>query len=521
MTYSNEVRELLRQAGFVSLFFFLKYIAGFSGPFNLLTEDLHLSVANARQLALKPNIRYACFMPRKHYKTTINTTGADAWELIRNPNLRIGVYHAVFGEALKFLHTTERIIDSNEFFAWLYPEYVPKKQFTDKALVLPNRTRYYTEPNIECGSVGGSSQGRHNDLINLDDIIGETQLNANRESNAEMYKTKHWLSGIEKTLLVDWKGSRIVLSATRYGPDDVYENVMKSAKETWGYWNDIDYKRNSKGKWTIYYRTVKEYGKIIFPNVITQVGLDELKKDDPWVYATQYVNDPKASGVTEMVEYPVQKFTMVNEQDKWYIVDVLGKKVELSSMDVVSGTDPAATERYISAKTSRSATTVWAMDYSGKVYLIGLQVGYVTITKVFDWMFLFKRKFAKYIRASYLEANAGFKVLGPLLRKEQNERNEYLALRTVASTTEKVARIRSTLQPLASRGRINVLDVYYDEFISEFQAFPQSTKRDILDASTLALSKLVRPDTPEDMVERYAEEDQRFKDTTRNKVTGY
>ena len=520
-TGNEEIRSLLRQAGLVSLFFFLKYIAGFNGPFNRLTEHLHLSVANARQMALEPGIKFACFMPRKHYKTTINTTGANAWEITRNPDLQIGLYHAVFEEALKFLHTTERIIDSNEFYAWLYPECVPSKAFKEKELIMPNRVRHHTEPTIQCGSVGGTSQGRHFDLVSLDDIIGEAQLNANRESNAEMYKTGHWLQGIERTLLVNWKTSRIILSATRYGPDDVYEPILNSAKRTWGYWDELDYKQNPKGKWTVYYRTVREKGKIIFPEVITEKGLEELQEDDPWTYALQYVNNPKIAGVTEMVEYPVRKFKMLYESDNWYILDWKGNKRSLDLFDVASGTDPAATEHYISAKTSRSSTTVWGMDSVGSVYLIGLQVGYVTIMKVFDWMFMYKRKFAKYLRATYLEANAGFKVLGPLLRKEQNERNEYLALRTVAATTDKVARIRTTLQPLASRGRINVLEDYYDTFMNEFQSFPQSTKRDILDASTLVLSKLIRPESSEEVVEGYIREQERFNNRTTNAVTGY
>ena len=520
-TGNSEIREFLREAGFISLFFFLKYIAGYNGPFELLVEHLHLSVANARQFALEPGIRYACFMPRKHYKTTINTTGGNAWELVRNPELRIGLYHAVFTEALKFMHITQRIIDSNELFAWLYPECVPAKKFSNMTLVMPNRQRNYTEPNLECGSVGSSSQGRHCDLVNLDDIIGETQLNANRESNIEMLKTKHWLSGVEKALLVDWKSSRIVLSATRYGIDDVYEPIMQSVERAWGYWDELNYEPAEKGKWAVYYRTVKEAGEIIFPEVITQKGLDELKEDDPWVYALQYVNNPRLSGITEMADYPVHKFKMVNSEDKWYIIDEVGNKKDLAYFDIVTATDPAATEKYVSAKTSRSASVAWAMDSSGDVYLIGLRVGYVTISQVFDWMFMLKRKFIRYVRASYLEANAGFKVLGPLLRKEQNERGEYLALRTVASSTEKVARIRTTLQPFASRGRIHVLEEYYAQFIEEFEAFPQSTKRDILDASTLALSKLSRPENGEESLEMEEVLNERFHNSTVNRVTGY
>jgi hypothetical protein len=48
---TEQIRQLLRQAGFVSLWFYLKFIAGYSGPYNLLNTDLHVEMCNFRQRA--------------------------------------------------------------------------------------------------------------------------------------------------------------------------------------------------------------------------------------------------------------------------------------------------------------------------------------------------------------------------------------------------------------------------------------------------------------------------------------
>ena len=64
-------------------------------------------------------------------------------------------------------------------FAWLYPEYVPAKnqdRWTTKELVLPNRSKHFTEPSLRGHGVGCSTQGIHGDWLVIDDPIGEAQL---------------------------------------------------------------------------------------------------------------------------------------------------------------------------------------------------------------------------------------------------------------------------------------------------------------------------------------------------------
>ena len=140
-TASEAIRQAIRQTAIVNLWFFAKFIAGHNGPFDEITDHLHLDMANfCQDYAMEPGSFCAMAAPRKHFKSTVATTGFDAWEIVRNPDISIGLYHAVYDEATDFLHTVQRIFDSNELFAWLFPSYVPVKKaprWNDGELVIP------------------------------------------------------------------------------------------------------------------------------------------------------------------------------------------------------------------------------------------------------------------------------------------------------------------------------------------------------------------------------------------------
>jgi hypothetical protein len=144
MQMTPELRELLREAGYVSLWFFLKYIAGYSGPFDLLNDDLHVEMCNFRQDLLKPGSRGALFLPRGHYKSTIVTEGATAWELLRAPWMRIRITNAIAEKAQDFLKSVKAIFEANDLVRALYPEYVPQRSqegWNDTVLTLHRSVR--------------------------------------------------------------------------------------------------------------------------------------------------------------------------------------------------------------------------------------------------------------------------------------------------------------------------------------------------------------------------------------------
>ena len=48
---TDSMIQLIREAGYVSLWFYLKYVLGFSGPYEKLDDKLHLAMCNFRHLS--------------------------------------------------------------------------------------------------------------------------------------------------------------------------------------------------------------------------------------------------------------------------------------------------------------------------------------------------------------------------------------------------------------------------------------------------------------------------------------
>jgi hypothetical protein len=274
-TANEELRELLREAGFVNLWFFLKFIAGYSGPYDLLNTELHLDIANFRQSpdCLKPGSKFGAFLPRSSLKSTILTHGAASWEALRNPDIRILITNSVEDRAYDFCKVAFSTFRDNDFTKWLYPEYIiPQKQ---AKMVLPNRNKNYVEDTWNYKGFGGELAGVHVNLILFDDIVGVEDLDANMVGSMSMERAKRKFETATRSLLVSQTKDRVGLIGTRYSIDDVYENVVQSCKKVVGF-TDGNIKPVDGGNWTIYYRKWKEYGKSIFPDAYTEESMRDL-----------------------------------------------------------------------------------------------------------------------------------------------------------------------------------------------------------------------------------------------------
>ena len=499
---NEDFRQLIRQAGLSNLWFFGKFIAGFAGEYDRLDDDVHLDMCNFRQSCMEPGGRYAMFLPRGVGKTKICTELGTAWELARDPSQRFRITNAIANFAQDFMLSVKAIFDSNELFAWAYPEAVPQhnqKRWNDQEIVLPNRRKHSRMASVEYGGVGGSSASRHHTVHVVDDPISEQSLNALRASNAMMEHTRHWFWISAPSLLDDTLHCRIIVIGTRYAIDDLYDDIIKRARVFYGY-PMRGVRPNPRGDWRVYYRKIIEDGQVTFPQNHSRDSLDQMAQDDYWTFVTQYMNDPRQAGLAEFIRYKVRGAEMDFHEDEWWLSwtegDVLFHE-PLSDFDVIMAVDPAATERYVSAKTSRSAVGVLATHWSGRKFLVDLRVGFIEPNMLFDWVFEMADRWKRYLRATYLESNAGFKVLGPLLRNEQAGRGVWLHLQPFVAVGEKVGRIRSDLDPEFAKGNLYTLEQYQDAVQEEAEAFPQSSKRDILDMLSTAVRMSREPETPE------------------------
>lgn len=528
--------KLFRQVGLVNLWFFLKYILGYASAYDKLNDSLHLSMCNFRQGALRLGAKDAVFVPRSTYKSTIFTHGGNTFELTRNPDIRIGVFCVVAERAQDFVEQTKRNLTENPLYAELYPEHVPSMAdgtgWTKKGAIMPNRRVRMTEPSIRPCTAGGSTAGIHVDLADMDDLVSDDQLNADRGATADMISMRNWLQSNRHSLLISPTESRIVLAATRYGLDDPYEEVMKDAREQVGYWKEVEdyYPAQPDGEWRVYYRMAKEIlqssGEFvsICPAQYSVEYLDKMAKTDPWTYQTQYMNNPVASGSIEFAGYRLPGFTLERDEHRgWYIVlngDASKKenRILLSSIDVIQAIDPAASERFVSMKTSQTAYVLLAQDSKRRKFILDVKCGFVPATKWFDWMFTGKKLYP--VRRTRIEQQAGFKALESLIRKEERVRGESLSYMPIPALGDKILTIRNILQPELERGLLYVNESCRTLIEAELSTFPAGSRRDILDALKIAIKFSQRPESDEELEEHDAYLERIMHDS-RSNVTGY
>lgn len=520
--------KLIGQAGLSSLWFFLKVIAAYSGPYDRINTRLHLDMANFRQKAVLPGARRAMFIPRSSLKSTICTHGAAAWTVTRNPDDRIAIFSGVYDRAQQFFHSAQRVIDSNELYAACYPNHVPKggqgTRWNDSEAVMPNRSRFMPEPSLFAMTAGGSTQGVHVDEALIDDIVGDDELDANRGATADMYKKKNWFDDNQRTLLQSPERSRIVLAATRYSIDDPYEGVMRDACSQEGWWDPIssEYPIKPDGEWTVYYRQAREYDDSIFPEQYSIEWLAKLAKEKPTTYQLHYENNPVSINSVEFAMYKPQGFDLVYDKTRGWDISInnTGEVVPLRTCDVVMAVDPAGSEKMASIKTSRSTVVLLARDPKDRHFVLQVRAGYVPTTTWFDWAFALKDQFNDRLRGTFVEQQAGFRSLTSIIRSEESRRGKWLNYLPVNALGDKIVTIRNLLQPLLEKSLLFINNECRDLVDEELRTFPASIKRDILDALKIAVKMSIRPD--EDYDEEERADDLRYRMMSSvNPITGY
>lgn len=534
-TSNEEIRQVLRQTGFVNLWFLLKFIAGYSGPFDKLNENLHLDMANFRQEMMIPGRKAAGFTPRGCYKTTIFTIGGCIFILLRDPDACIELFSCVETRSVDFFRTVQKTFDHNELFAWLYPEYVPEKnaeRWNKTEMVLPNRTRHFTEPSLRGHGVGCSTQGIHGTHLIIDDPIGDTQLNVERDATAEMERISNWLvTNINnETLVKDHLTYQMFYTATRYGVNDSHAFIFKDPGKLYGFWDHLDLDEKDNGEWHIYNRTVIENGELIFPESFTQEKLEKMKEEDPWTYFTQYQNDPYKSGLNELNEYKVKECELVWE-NTWKVLYYFSGQlytVLLNECDVVIATDPGATVGRKTSKTSKSATILYARDWRNNRFILRLKSGYVQPSAVFNWNYNLIRQFHTSHRRTLLETQGAFKLLESVWMDywrqkvdeavKENETHYPLKLQGKPKTGDKKAMIRNTLEPILKDGLLFAEKTTKSKIDKAIMSFPFGAL-DILDAVCLAERGSIRPKT-EKQKKAMKRQESRFKNRHAN-AAGY
>lgn len=141
------------------------------------------------------------------------------------------------------------------------------------------------------------------------------------------------------------------------------------------------------------------------------------------------------------------------------------------------------------AKHSRSAIAVVGEDDQERVFILSCWIAHATTSYLIEQFFKTYQMWRPVVFG--MDATGMQKLFAEQLMKEANIRNMPVPLKPMSLAAEKIFSIETTLQPIASAGRLfRPAEGYVKELREEWLNFPGDTYRDGLDALSCAIRLL-------------------------------
>src|SRR5215471_6201919 len=256
--------------------------------------------------------------PRGHFKTSINLCDIMQW-MLAFPDVTIALFSGTEQLTRRMVDEVKQHFLQNGDFRDMYPSWVPTKllsSFGEKGcFTLPNRVQIRREPTLSITTLKSTRAGAHYDIEKFDDVVHE-QNSYSAELNRET--RRQWSLTLP---LLNPGGYRDVIG-TLYSYDSFYAPIIESQNITQG-------KRNPGWKVLVEAALKREPDKdlfrpeaIIFPERFcvdanedsSKQNLQQIWRDDPDLFASQYMNDPLSVG-SDQFSLPRLKSHVVDRRD--------------------------------------------------------------------------------------------------------------------------------------------------------------------------------------------------------------
>lgn len=292
-----------RNRALSDLWFFNRYVIGWPDIDNRFHRGLcRVAQAwNAEQFTL-------FLEPRGHLKSSCLTIGSSAWEICRNPNIRIALFNGQYATGMRLMRDTRRQFSHNPRMRGLFPQFcIPAGKvklagtiWSDLAFEVPGRT-IIVEPTMTLVSVGGSAVSQHFDLLNFDDMLDREHVTTKELRD----KHESWFYDTF-ALRHDPGHSRITLRGTFWHHDDTYSRIIKKEKES--------RKAGEPKRWLVHRSSVWEApSKPSWPERFTPSVIAQLRADSRNTYGSDYTFNCQYLLNPTPTEHAVLKWTHVRQ----------------------------------------------------------------------------------------------------------------------------------------------------------------------------------------------------------------
>lgn len=259
---------------------------------------------------------------REHYKSTIITFGKSIQDILRDPEVTIGIFSHTRPIAKGFLDQIKRELELNTFLKNLFPDVLYQKPQSESPKwsldngILVKRKTNPKESTVEAwGLVDGQPTSKHFKVLVYDDVV-------TRESVTTPDQIKKTTSAWELSLNLGADGGKKRHIGTRYHANDTYRALIER-----GSVSQRVYPATHDGKMD---------GEPVF---LSKETLMEKRRDmGPYTFGTQMLQDPVADKAMSFKEEWLKYYEVLKDTARWnkyIIVDPAGKKKTTSDFTVM------------------------------------------------------------------------------------------------------------------------------------------------------------------------------------------
>lgn len=393
---------------------------------------------------------------REHYKSTIITVGKTIQDVLRDPEITVGIFSHSRPIAKAFLRQIKREFEANALLQELFPHIRPpekneKRTWSEDEGIIVKRQTNPKEATIEAwGLVDGQPIGKHFGLVIYDDVVTPESV-----TTPEMIAktTDAW----RLSLNLGAHGGRRRMIGTRYHAADTYSVIL-----TQGSVSPRIYPATADGTYS---------GEPVF---LSRPVLAEKRRDmGPFVFACQMLQNPLAD--------KAQGFAA-----DWFR-RLPGEAPQAGGMNRYIVADPASAK-----KKGSDYTAMWCVG-------LNTDGNYYVLDGIHDRLNLAERARALFeLHRKWQPQAVGYERYGmqadiDFLRMEMERQNYRFALAELGGQTPKTDRIRK-LVPIFEQGRVffprqimklsqeqTAYDLTDDFYRQEYLTFPVSSHDDMLD----------------------------------------
>ena len=422
--------------------------------------------ARCREVEANP-YGYLDLWAREHYKSTIITFGLTIQDILKDPNMTIGIFSHTRPIAKAFLRQIMRELEANIILHAAFPDILWGKdvrqapKWSEDDGIIVRRTSNPNEATIEAwGLVDGQPTSKHFRRLHYDDIVVQASV-----TTPDMIEKT--MTALEQSYNLGTMEGDKSFAGTRWHFNDAYRTITDRG--------------------TVAVRTYPgtddgtEHGN---PVLVSRKRLAELRRDmGPHVFHAQILLNPKADALQGFKREWLRFYKSILPQhlklmNKYMLIDAASSK-----------------------KKGSDYTAIWVIGLGsdGNYYALDMIRDRLNLTERADRVFDLHRKwkpketrYEKYGLMADIEH----------IKSRQEQENYRFDIREVGGQTKKEDRV-GRLIPIFEQGRFYLpksfhiadyqkvmRDLTRDFIEEEFVAFPVGLHDDMLDA----LARIAEPD---------------------------